>query len=296
MNKKVIEKILNEKITNWLELGSGMSNTVYRASTQKNTYGIKMLKAKSEVTESNTLFVEAKIIQELNYKNPLLPIPKVVYLDLKGKFYIYEFVKGVSVGEGNNNRYVNTLLPAMGKFHCNINCLDKHTVCNSIGIKEYSLDDFFLKYGSNLREYANNIVLPSDYRLVLQTALEVLKKTGNNNIQEQLLHNDIHGENILLDKNGKLDTVIDFGDAIWGDVHLDMTWYVHSYPNDWQKVVDSYEKTSGFKIDKSKLIALACIRYAKVLCEWYLEGVELEHCNEKFSDYKMLIEKYCEVI
>lgn len=292
MNTSEIEKILNEKILDWSELDSGMCNTVYKATTAKNCYSVKIVKTDSGVKESNTLLVEAQITQELNHKNPLLPIPKIRYIDPSGEFYIYKFVDGLPLGEGDNQKYVNTLLSAMGEFHSAINCVNKNTACDVIGIKNYSLDDFFIKYGDNLESYINNNKLPEDYRHVLQTAFTVFNITKNDNKHEQLLHNDIHGENIFLDSDGRLACVIDFGDAVWGDVHLDMMWYIHGYPRDWQKVIESYEKSSGLTINRSKLIALACIRFTKGLCQWYLEGKELEHCNEKFLDYKNLMKDY----
>lgn len=292
MNKEKIEKILNEKITEWSELGSGMCNTVYKATTEKDSYSIKVVKSNTDVQETNTLLVEARITEALNQKNSLLPIPKIRHIDPYGEFYIYNFVDSVSLGEGDNGKYVNTLLSAMGEFHSNIDCIDKDTACGVIGIKEYSANDFMTKYGSGFEKYIHNEKLPDDYRYVLDIAFSVIEKTKNDNIHEQLLHNDIHGENIFLNSNGELDCVIDFGDAVLGDVHLDMMWYVHGYPNDWEKVVDSYEKRSGYIINKQKLIALACLRFTRGLCEWYLEDKELEHCNEKFRDYKIIMEKY----
>ncbi len=292
MNKTKIEEILNEKIIDWTELGSGMCNTVYKSTTEKNTYCIKVVKFNTEVQETNTLLVEARITQELNKKSLLLPIPKIKHIDPNGEFYIYNFVNGVSLGEGDNQKYVNTLLSAMGEFHSNIDCVDKNTACNVIGIKEYSLDNFRIKYGSGFEKFIHNEKLPDDYRNVVDIAFSVFEKTKSDDIHEQLLHNDIHGENIFLDSKGELDCVIDFGDAVWGDIHLDMMWYVHGYPNDWEKAVDSFEKKSGQIINKQKLIALACIRFTRGLCQWYLEGQELEHCNEKFMDYKNLMKKY----
>lgn len=292
MNKTEIEEILNKKITEWSELGSGMCNTVYKATIEKDYYSIKVVKSNTEVREMNTLLVEARITEVLNQKNSLLPIPKIRYIDPRGEFYIYNFVDSVSLGEGDNQKYVNTLLPSMGEFHSSIDCIDKNTACNVIGIKEYSLDNFMIKYGSVLKKYIHNEKMPDNYRYVLDIAFSVFEKTKNDDIHEQLLHNDIHGENIFLDPKGELDCVIDFGDAVWGDVHLDMMWYVHGYPNDWEKVVDSYEKKSGCIINKQKLVALACLRFTRGLCEWYLKGQELEHCNEKFMDYKNIMKKY----
>lgn len=292
MDKSIIEKILNEQIFEWSELGSGMCNTVYKALTEKNCYCIKVAMVDSNVKESNTIFVEAQITKELQSRNPLLPIPQIVYIDPEGAFYIYHFVDATPLGEGDNEKYTRTLLPAMGEFHHNINCVDKNIACNVIGIREYTIDDFFNKYGYDLEKHISNTKLPEDYRSVLQTAFTVFEKTKNNNENEQLLHNDIHGENIFLDSSGKLDCVIDFGDAVWGDVHLDMMWYVHGYPHDWLKVVEAYEKASGLKISLQKLIALACIRFTRGLCEWYLEGQEIEHCNEKFNDYKNLMNEF----
>ena len=292
MNKIKIEEILNEKIIDWAELGSGMCNTVYKATTEKDSYSVKVVKSNTDVFETNTLIVEARITEKLNQENFLLPIPKIKHIDPDGGFYIYNFVDSLPLGEGDNQKYVSTLLSAMGEFHSNIDCVDKNTACNMIGIKEYSLDNFMIKYGNGFEKYIHNEILPHDYRYVLNTAFSVFEKTKSGNTHEQLLHNDIHGENIFLDSKRELDCVIDFGDAVWGDIHLDMMWYVHGYPNDWEKVVDSYEKKSGHTINKQKLIALACIRFTRGLCQWYLDGQELEHCDEKFMDYKNLMKKY----
>ena len=40
MYKTKIEEILNEKIIDWTELGSGMCNTVYKATTENDSYFI----------------------------------------------------------------------------------------------------------------------------------------------------------------------------------------------------------------------------------------------------------------
>ncbi len=289
MNKTIIEKILSEEILEWSKLGSGICNTVYKATTNKNSYSIKVATVDSVTKESNSILVEAQITKELQTKNPTLLIPKIIYIDPKGTFFIYRFIDSLPLGIGNNEKYINTLLSTMGEFHHSIDCIYKNTACNVVGIKEYTLDDFFNKYGYEVEKYIKDKQLPEDYRYVLQIALDLFNNTKNNQTHEQILHNDIHGDNILVNASGELDVVIDFGDAVWGDVHLDMMWYVHGYPYDWLKVVDSYEKVSGLRISCEKLIALACIRFARGLCQWYLEGEELDHCNEKIRDYKYLL-------
>lgn len=286
-----IEEILNESINDWTKLGNGLCNTVYKITTHKNLYSIKVVNPDADTQETNPLLVEAKITQRLNQRNPLLPIPKIKYIDPEGKFYIYNFINNTPLGGGGNERYVNTLLSEMGKFHNNIDCVDKNT-SHEIGISEYTLHDFMLSYGSGFENFLINVDLPDYYKHVIHTAFSVFENTKNENVHEQLLHNDIHGENIFLNTNGELDCVIDFGDAVWGDIHLDMMWYVHGYPNDWEKVINSYEANSGNTINKQKLIALAYIRFTRNLCQWYLEGRELDHCNEKFRDYKNLMDKF----
>ncbi len=288
-----IEEILHEKILEWSEIGSGMCNTVYKATTENNMYCIKVANIESDVKESNTLLVEAKITQALNLKGLLLPIPKIVYIDSNDMFYIYKFVDSTPLGEGDNDKYINTLLKDMGKFHNDLNCLSKETACNDIGIKEYTLNDFFIVYGQGFLNYSNNKNLPLDYKFVLQTALKVFRNKRENASQDQLLHNDIHGENIFLNDAGQLDCVIDFGDTVWGDIHLDLMWYVHGYPNDFTQVIDSYEKVSGKILNKPLLVSLAIMRFLPILCNWYLEGIEIIHCNEKFEDYKTLLNRYC---
>ena len=207
MNKTKIEEILDEKIIDWIELGSGMCNTVYKATTEKNSYSVKVVKSDTEVHETNSLIVEARITEELNQKSSLLPIPKIKHIDPDGEFYVYNFVDSLPLGEGDNQKHVNTLLSAMGEFHSNIDCVDKNTTCNIIGIKEYSLINFLFKYGNGFEKYIHNEILPYDYRYVLNTAFSVFEKTKNDDIHEQLLHNDIHGENIFLDSKGELDCV-----------------------------------------------------------------------------------------
>ena len=76
MNKIKIEEILNETIIDWIELGNGMCNTVYKATTEKDSYSIKVVKSNTDVQETNTLLVEARITEELNQKKFITTYPK----------------------------------------------------------------------------------------------------------------------------------------------------------------------------------------------------------------------------
>ncbi len=104
-----------------------------------------------------------------------------------------------------------------------------------------------------------------------------------------LLHNDAHNENIFVNQIGDLLCIIDFGDALWGDPHLDFINFIHAYPKHWELIIDSYEKSSGKILDKKRILALAIIRFSKQLIKMWNEQNDAAHVQSKFADYADLI-------
>jgi aminoglycoside phosphotransferase (APT) family kinase protein len=73
----------------------------------------------------------------------------------------------------------------------------------------------------------------------------------------RFLYNDLHIDNFLVDAQGRLSGVIDFGDCAVGDPHFEFYGLWRYNPALFEATISAYEGLSGLKLDRSACQALA---------------------------------------
>jgi aminoglycoside phosphotransferase (APT) family kinase protein len=273
-------------------LGEGACNNVYRAtSTEGRHVCIKVEKPDAKKPEMNPLWIEATIMQKLKNHTPDIKIPDVLLIDSEQKFYIYYFIEGKtleSVTQGNKS-LSESVIQSLALTHAHIH-MTPVELFSELPL-QYTDDHMYINCVERTRLYATDLQLPSEWRRLLQWALE---HYTDGDSMSCLIHNDAHNENIFVNDSIEFVALIDFGDVIIGDAHLDFINYVHEYPHSWIDIIDQYEQYSGVELSRQRILALAIIRFSKQLIIYYLSDIDSDrlHAVDKMNDYQDLAEKY----
>lgn len=256
-----IEQQLGRKIQRFSLLGKGMCNNAWLVLAEdQQRYVIKEEKAEKQEEEENDLLVEAEIIVKLNEKLPELPIPQVVFINENPKMYGYEYAKGElmkiawnSLTEGQRNE----VCIGLASFHANlINALNMGEIEElqlSVNLSDEEDEDAV----EDLKLFQADVELAENYKEMAKLCYEIVQATASQAILG-LCHNDSHHENILI-QEGQLSCVIDFGDADFGDIHREFTRYFQDYPGYADLIIQNFEKQSGKKLSKKRILALTVL-------------------------------------
>ena len=108
----------------------------------------------------------------------------------------------------------------------------------------------------------------------------------------QFIHNDSHHENIII-KDQKIAGIIDFGESKYGEVAKEFSRYIRDYPNYVEYIIRSYEKVSGNKLSRERLISNAFLSGLIDHIEGYRKGEESRLKAERaIEKYKEMIDKF----
>jgi aminoglycoside 2''-phosphotransferase len=73
----------------------------------------------------------------------------------------------------------------------------------------------------------------------------------------RVLHNDLHGENILADpQTHEVTAVIDFGDVAYGDPCIDLNYLCELDPQSAERIAARYEAAGGGSVDPDRILDL----------------------------------------
>lgn len=281
---RVIEQYFSAKISGLSLLGQGLCNTVYAFTISDRKYCVKIERADKETNEQNDILVESRIIQEIFQKGVTRHVPEIFLVDSEHRLYVYDYFEGSNLENFSllNNTEMEDLFLRLGAFHASLDCLTKEEA-QEIGMV---VDET----GTSITEFFSNdkiADLPKDWDQkwvqVVHSALRIYATTKPGHCQ--CIHNDAHDRNIFVTPNMDNFRVIDFGDAMYGDVHLDFVSYVHAYPDYWRFAIEGFEKASGKSLSRERLIALALMRHLKGLIKMWNEQSEREHVSAKMKYY-----------
>lgn len=280
----LIERHFSARISGPALLGQGLCNSVYVFTLAGKKYCVKIERPDKETNEQNDIIVEARIIQEIFQKGVTRHVPEIFLVDSEHRLYVYDYFEGSSLEKFTlrNIQEAEDLFLRLGAFHASLDCLTKEEA-KAIGMV---IDEI----GSSINEFFSDDKigdLPQDWDgrwvKVVHSALRIYASTKPGLCQ--CIHNDAHNGNIFISSDANDFRVIDFGDAMYGDAHMDFVSYVHAYPDYWQFVVESYVQASGKMLLRERLIALALLRHLKGLIKMWNEHSDTEHVTSKMNYY-----------
>ncbi len=290
--QKTIENLIKQNIFNFKLKGKGAVNNAYYFELENGLkYIVKQELDIKEFEPENDLITEAKIIDYLNKKGIFTSIPKILFISEIDKIYCYEYI------EGNTLKDIWTDLPEterinilndLGKFHAEIGKVFDKKDIESVGIK---IDDSIDMHPESQKEYLELIEdkdIPEHYINLVKKARDVLDN-DNQNIYFQLLHNDAHHENIIID-NKNISGYIDFGNAQFGEITKEFSRYIRDFPNHFQYIVESYEKESGNNLSMNRLVAYSLLSgFIDIVEDYKKGGVFREKADRMMEGYKVLL-------
>lgn len=208
--KQYLQNLLNEGCRLEQIVGLGDVNEVYKVSTEKCDYVLKV--NKSEVIEN---FLKEKWCIE-QAENIEIPVPKVIdvstYQD--ASFCLLSFIEGINSSKLTDNNIQNLLFTKLGIYSQQLTTVSP---IKSIGDLK-NIDDaskwFYEDYLSyEIRQTSsedNYLVIPKENRKLLLDSLELLKNTK---FEFVLCHGDISLTNSMYDSLKDIVYLIDFGCA-----------------------------------------------------------------------------------
>ena len=171
--------------------------------------------------------------------------------------YNFNLVKYEKLSEETKNKLALQLSNFMNELHKSTN-----------DVSEKIKDNLQSSWSINLerigQEFNNSKIFAIEGLLV-----EIVNNHKNLFVNEQNLrfgHFDLHGSNLLLDKeHSNLIGVIDFGNAKFGDIHQDFSSIALSSIDFMERVIVSYEKISNRNINKLLVYHYVTIFYLNLL-------------------------------
>ncbi|GAA4409907.1 hypothetical protein GCM10023187_33860 [Nibrella viscosa] len=257
--KSAIEHRLGQKVLSLSQMGQGMCNTIWYADTyDQQTYLVKQERLEKYEEEQNNLVVEGNLLKTLNEKNPLLPIPQIIFVCENPRMYGYRYAPGRMMSEAwadLTEAERTSLCEQLGQFHYELgNTLTEPELIELalLNNKELEINE---ETDGDLLRFLDHPLIPETYQDLVLTIYHTILDTNAQSIF-RFCHNDSHHENILL-VNGQLACVIDFGDADFGDVHREFSRYVLDYPDYYDIIVRTYERLSNTRLSRQRIIALS---------------------------------------
>jgi len=290
-----IKESLNKEITTTSLLGKGACNYAYLAETEDEKFIVKVEREEKEFTPQNSLIVEANVAHKLFSLNLSLPTAEVVFISEQPEMYGYKYINGDTLKNAwvnlNQEERKDTCF-AIGKFHAEIGKGISKEECMELGITIDESSDLHPEVLEEYEEILKDKDVPESLKELAKKAKGIFDET---NVEEnhifQFLHNDAHHENILIDGK-QLTGFIDYGNAEYGEVAKEFSRYIRDFPDYFQYIIESYEKESGNKLNRSRLITNAFISGLMEIVEDYKKGGEKKVGAEKSVEtYRGLIDK-----
>ena len=263
-----LEQEIGVKVSEIKLFGKGMCNYVYLVTlVNGNQLIIKQERKDKETEEQNNIIIEAKIIKYLKNKIKSLQIPNIRFYNDHLGLYCYDFISGNTMK--NEWLYMSeeervSLCKNLGKFHARF-----HNSCQAEEVKNLGLimnqsSEMEANLLIHLEHLLKNKKLPNNLSYLLEKAIKVFNTTKNEAIF-RLIHNDIHHENILVEKSN-ISAIIDFGDTEFGDIRKEFHRYLLDYPKYFDYILAEYQNNVSFKVSKDRILS-----YTILLLAWKID-------------------------
>ncbi len=290
--KEKIQKLLGKEITQFELKGKGAVNNAYYIETIDG--GKYIVKEELEVKEfqpENNLVVEARVIQDLSSKDISIALPNVVFVSENPQMYGYEYIEGEmmkGVWDSLTEDEKMDICTQLGKFHSEIGKKISKGEAENLGLTIDLSTDI---HPENLKDYEAILSMedaPEEWKVLARKAREILDQMMTK-VVFHFIHNDSHHENIIL-KDKKIAGIIDFGNAEYGEVTKEFSRYIRDFPNHFEYIVSSYEKESGNKLSRERLMVYSFLSGLIDNVENYRKGGEDKaRAENSFSAYKSFL-------
>lgn len=266
--KSIVEANLSlfGDIKNINEINAGFNNSIFDVNDKY------ILKVCGEKEKEDLFDVEADFYRQ-NQKNKNIPM---LYRYDKSKRivpFVYEIIEKINgksvyyywykMSEAQREKFIRRLVEILKNIH----------------FKEYDGYDWsaFVKY-KILSDFYKTITIfnEEEKRLILESIEQYDKILSNNRFC--LIHNDLHFDNILIEKEENI-KLIDFNDSIIApfDFDLRLLYMSVTLPWKWANIeMDSYQKEKDYKY---------LFEYVK---KYYTELNEVKYLNERMVIYSVL--------
>ncbi|MFN7118048.1 MAG: aminoglycoside phosphotransferase family protein [Saprospiraceae bacterium] len=287
--KNTIEARLGKKIRAISLLGQGMCNNTWQIITENNDkYVIKQARLDQEENEQNDLLLEAKIIQRLNQKNPSLPVPRLLFITENPTMYAYHYISGNLMQEAWQHLSAaekNSLCKDLAKFHYELGQTLSLEEAHDLGIFVNAASALEAETEADVKTFLMDVNIPKKYKAIVEAMYETYYSTQDQAFLT-LCHNDAHPGNIIIHQ-GKLSGIIDFGDAEYGDIHIEFTRYAQDYPAHFDLIIKSYESLANITLSKKRIIAQAILEGIDDIRTEYLAQKRIAVLENYFNLFKI---------
>jgi len=289
--KESIEtKLPNEKVVNISYLGRGACNNLYYCKTNSGEYSIKQERLDKLDEEKNNLELEHNILKIFNDRS-LNFIPKVIYYDPKSKSICYKYIQGNLLNEvwpNLSEKQRNDIMAELGELHYKIHSSISVKEAQRLGLKVHdtSIKEELAQYKKIIEE---KIVESDRLHELFKKIEESLNNLSANEPAYGIIHGDLHQGNILI-KNEHLSGVVDFGDCVVGDIERDFSHYARHYPEHLDDLINAYEKSSGIKLNKEKILMYGLLTdIEKIVYHVNKYGSGVERLFQKLDIYSKIL-------
>jgi tRNA A-37 threonylcarbamoyl transferase component Bud32 len=275
MNNKIIESVeqnLNIKVSKIELFGQGKCNFIYLVNAESGEqFIVKKERGDKETEEQNHIITEARIIQYLKNKLPNLEIPAIRFYDENVGLYCYNFISGKPMKitwQDLNEVQRITLCKNLGKFHAKFHSSLSLVEVEQLGLVINQNPELEGELLNHLDSVFQTSDVPENLVDIIENALKIYNKTSKE-VHFSLIHNDIHDENILIDKDS-ISAIIDFGDTEFDDIRKDFHRYVSDYPDYFDYILDEYKNNVNFPVSKARIVA-----YTILLLAWKIDSKKI---------------------
>ncbi len=291
--RQKIQELLKKEIALFVLKGRGaVSEAYYIETSDGSKYIVKQEREVKEFQPQNNLAVEAVVAKRLYDLNLSIPTPHVVFVSKNPHMYGYEYIEGEMMkdvwGSFSEHEKIDAC-QTLGYFHAEIGKKFTKEIAKASDIK---IDMSSGLHPEVKEEYERLIIeptVPKEFRALAKKAKDIFDRTTDSSVF-QFIHNDSHHENILIEEK-KISGIIDFGNAEYGEIAKEFSRYIRDYPNYFEYIVSSYEKESGNKLSRERLICNALLSGFMEIVEEYHKGNEEQVKAVRMLDtYKGLIE------
>lgn len=287
-----LQEHFDEEITTLALKGSGLCNNAYYLETKSGEkYIVKQEKEAKGFEPENSLLVEAKVVKKLNLADLDIPIPYIVFVSENPDMYGYRYIEGDTLKEIwrlLSEEEKNSVCIQLGRFHAQIGHKITKETARQIGI---TIDESTDSHPETKEEYElilKDNTVPEGFKELVTKAKLLLDTTVSESVF-QFIHNDAHHENIII-KDKKVSGIIDFGNAEYGETAKEFSRYIRDFPHHFEYIVSSYEKVSGNRLSRKRLVSNACVSGFIDIVESYKAGGERRIQAEKMLEtYQRLL-------
>lgn len=258
MQKQLIKKLVKSKlglnVKTITDMKKGYNGKIYLIKTNK-----KALILKFQKKNYHRLIGEVQILEEFNRLR--IPAPKVLITDFRHHFIIEEKIDGVTLKDAKlSTKQRRYILKAIGVY------LKKIHKVKTKGFGYFSKNlvggsktwNGYLHSGSDFIRLKNKGIIPNEFLLKIEKFYKRNANLNNNILgfnRPKLLHGDVRFENIIV-RNGKINGIIDAGEAISGDPTQDLASIYNEFKNQdkWYtpRLIEDFEIAYG-RINKKRL-------------------------------------------